>query len=62
MQSAVLLSFAASFSLPPCGLQFTHSLMPCYISPYVVYNVYGLMSKNIFTGESECRAMGTEHP
>ncbi len=37
MQSAILLSFLASSSLLPCGLQCTHTLMPCYISPYVVY-------------------------
>ncbi len=30
----------ASSSLLPCGLQSTHPRMPCYISPYVVYNVY----------------------
>ncbi len=40
MQSAILLSFVASSSLPLCGLQSTHPLMPCYISPYIVYNVY----------------------
>ncbi len=43
MQSAILLSFAASSSLPPCGLQSTHPPMPCYISPYVVYNIYDLI-------------------
>ncbi len=41
MQSAILLSFVASSSLSPCGLQSTHLLMPYYISPYVVYNVHG---------------------
>ncbi len=41
MQSAILLSFVTSSSLPPCKLQFTHSWVRCYISPYVVYNVYG---------------------
>ncbi len=41
MQSAILLSFVASSSLPPCRLQSTHPLMPCYISPYIVYNIYG---------------------
>ncbi len=41
MQSAILLSFVTSSSLPPYGLQSTHPLMPCYISPYIVYNVYG---------------------
>ncbi len=45
MQSAILLSFIASFSLPPCGLQSTHPRMPCYISPYVVYNVYGTVTE-----------------
>ncbi len=40
MQSAILLSFVASSSLPPCGLQSTHPPMPSYISPYIVYNVY----------------------
>ncbi len=40
MQSAILLSFVASSSLPPCGLQSTHPPMPCYVSLYVVYNVY----------------------
>ncbi len=39
MQSAVLLSFVTSSSLPPCGLQSTHSPMTCYISLYVVYNL-----------------------
>ncbi len=39
MQSAILLSFIASSSLPPCGLQLTHPLIPSYISPYVVHNV-----------------------
>ncbi len=42
MQSAILLSFVASFSLLPCGLQSTHPSMPRYISPYVVYNVYDI--------------------
>ncbi len=42
MQSAILLSFDAFSFLPPCGLQSTHLPMPCYISPYVVYSVYGL--------------------
>ncbi len=41
MQSALLLSFVATSSLPPCGLQSTHPPMRFYISPYVVYNVYG---------------------
>ncbi len=41
MQSAILLSFFASSSLPPCGLQSTHPPMLCYISPYIVFNVYG---------------------
>ncbi len=41
MQTAMLLSFIASSSLLPCRLQSTHSLMPCYISPYVVWNIYG---------------------
>ncbi len=41
MQSAILLSFIASSSLPPCGLQSTHPQVSCYISPYVVYYVYG---------------------
>ncbi len=40
MQSAILLSFIASSSLPPCGLQSTYLPMPSYISPHVVYNVY----------------------
>ncbi len=40
MQSAILLSFVTTSSLPPCGLQSNHPLMPCYISPYVVYIVY----------------------
>ncbi len=39
-QSAILLSFVASSSLPPCGLQSTHSLMLWYISLYIVYNIY----------------------
>ncbi len=42
MQSAVFLSFVAPFSSPPCGLQPTHPPMPCYISPCVVYNIYGI--------------------
>ncbi len=41
MQSAILLSFVASSSLPPCELQSTHPPMSCYISPCVVYSVYG---------------------
>ncbi len=41
MQSAILLSFVVSSSLPPCGLPSTHPPMPCYTSPYVVYNVCG---------------------
>ncbi len=40
MQSAILLSFVASSSLLACGLQSTNSQMSCYISPYVVYNIY----------------------
>ncbi len=40
MQSAILLSFVTSSSLPPCGLQSTHPPMLCYISPYVAYYVY----------------------
>ncbi len=44
MQSAIHLSFALSSSLLPRGLQSTHLLMPCYISPYIVYNVYELYS------------------
>ncbi len=48
MQSAILLSFVASSSLPPCGLQSTHPRMPCYISPYAVYNVYGKYAKKNF--------------
>ncbi len=35
IQSAILLSLVTS------GLQSTHPLMPCYISPNVVYNIYG---------------------
>ncbi len=50
MQSAILLSFVAYSYLPPCGLQSTHSPMPCYISPYVVYNVYGGNSSSDVTG------------
>ncbi len=41
-QSTILLSFIASSSLPPCGLQSTHPPMPCYISPCVVYDIYDL--------------------
>ncbi len=41
MQFAILLSFVTSSSLPPCGLQSTHPPMPCYISPYVIYNICG---------------------
>ncbi len=40
-QFAILLSFVASSSLSPCGLQSTHPPVPSYISPYVVYNIYG---------------------
>ncbi len=40
MQFAILTSFVASSSLLPCGLQSTHRPMFCYISPYVVYNIY----------------------
>ncbi len=47
MQSAILLSFVASPSLPPCGLQSTHPLMSYYISPYVVYNVYAGTIKHL---------------
>ncbi len=43
MQSAILLSFVASSFLPQHGLQSTHPPMPCYISPYVIYNIYGKM-------------------
>ncbi len=44
MQSAIPLSFITSSSLLPCGLQSTHPPMSCYISPYVVYNIYGFPS------------------
>ncbi len=49
MLSAILLSFLAYSSILPCGLQSTHPQMPCYISPYVVCNVYGgnLYSTNV---------------
>ncbi len=40
MQSTILSSFVSSSSLLPCGLQSTQPRMLCYISPYVVYNVY----------------------
>ncbi len=40
MQSAILLSFAISSSLPLCGFHSTHLPIPRYISPYIVYNVY----------------------
>ncbi len=40
MQSAILLSFVASSSLPSCGLQSTRPLMPYYISPHIVNNAY----------------------
>ncbi len=40
MQSAILLSFVASSSLPPCRLQSTHPPMSSYISPYAVYKVW----------------------
>ncbi len=33
MQSAILLSFLTSSSLPPCALQSTYPRMPCYMSP-----------------------------
>ncbi len=46
MQSAVLLSFIVSSSLLPRGLQSTHPPMPCYNSPYVVYNIYVYMFEN----------------
>ncbi len=42
IQSAILLSFVASSSLLSCGLQSTHPQMPCYISPYVIYNICGV--------------------
>ncbi len=45
MQFAILLSFVTSSSLPPCGLQSTHLLMPCYISLYIVYNVYAWLQR-----------------
>ncbi len=38
MQSAILLLFEASSSLLPQVLRSIHLLMPCYISPNVVYN------------------------
>ncbi len=41
MQSATLLSFVASSSLPPSMVQSTHPWMPCYIISYIVRNVYG---------------------
>ncbi len=41
MQSAILLSFIASSSLPPYRLQSTCPPMLFYISPYVVHNFYG---------------------
>ncbi len=40
MQSAIILLYVTFSSLPSCGPQSTHPLMPCYISPYVVYNVH----------------------
>ncbi len=40
MRSAIFLSFVASSSLLPCGLQSTQPLRPCYISPHEVYNFY----------------------
>ncbi len=40
IQSAILLSFVASTSQPPYGLQSTRPPMPCYIGLYVKYNVY----------------------
>ncbi len=40
MQSAILLLFVASFSLWLCTLTSTNLPMPCYISPYLVYNIY----------------------
>ncbi len=58
MQSAILLSFIASSSLPPCGHQSTHPSMPCYISPYVVYNVDGFIA---FSSLPPCRLQST-HP
>ncbi len=45
MQFAILLSFVASSSLLPCGRQSTHPPTPCYISPYVVHNVYDFISQ-----------------
>ncbi len=50
-QSAILLSSIVSSSLPLCGLQSTHLPMPCYISPYVVYNVYGSDSIHMWLRE-----------
>ncbi len=47
MRSAIHLSFVAASSVPPCGLQSTRPQMPCYISPYVVYNVYGLNTQSL---------------
>ncbi len=35
MQSAILLSFVVSSSIPPCRLQSTLPQMPCYIIPYI---------------------------
>ncbi len=46
MQSAILLSFVASSSLPPGRLLCTHPPMSCCISPYVIYNVYGSNTGN----------------
>ncbi len=50
MQPAILLSFVIFSSLPPCGLQSTHPPMLYYVSPYVVYNVYGydLLRSNVY--------------
>ncbi len=40
MPSTILLSFVASSSLLPCGVESIHPPMLYYISPYVVYNIY----------------------
>ncbi len=42
MQSPIFLSFVVFSSLPPCGPNLHTRRCPAtYISPYVVYNVYG---------------------
>ncbi len=48
MQSAILLSFVTSSPYRHVGYNLpAPQNMPCYISPYIVYNVYGTHYKTV---------------